>query len=516
MAGIQAQAGVLTRDGKRLTTNAKKRFIDDTIAELRSVSGGAALPCDIKLPTTLVDDDQLEQLHDPKMFPDFHARFLGDNGTYTLIAKALDVQGARPFFPIVFDPIAFALQIPNVKVPKLEIPDILLLLAMLPNLQLMLPKLGIPELKIPKLLTLPPIPIPQLPQIPKFDIDLKFDALIKFNFKMLELPIKIMIPGLVIDPKIALEFPNLPKVICKLAGKALEGIGPAFVAQIAATKVLMKKTIECVEFDVIGLTMGSVPPESAAPGVGLVGLTATERGLGIHSDEEKAQADVATEKANIETKEKDARANAVKLAQAWIPAEYKTARFDAITGVKVGAKVSTCGFWTSFVLYRLGCRDKLIVNRNDPAAGLKYQDGQNIGMLRNGGKKRGAWMQYASSRRPEPGDIVLIDDQLDTGGKVKKSDGTTFKGKQTVFSGQHVFMLTARSAQDDGTELWFSADAGLGGIGTQSAGFVTRQFKDGRLFSAKSNDKMGKYVLGWLDISKLEYAAPPDLSGPPD
>ncbi len=107
MAGIQAQAGVLTlqppagQQNQQLTKKAKQRFVDDVIAELSAV--GAGLPCGPAVQA--VDSATLQRLHDESQFPEFHANWLGDQGTYTKIARALDIKGTYLLMPFI-DPFA--------------------------------------------------------------------------------------------------------------------------------------------------------------------------------------------------------------------------------------------------------------------------------------------------------------------------------------------------------------------------------------------------------------------------
>lgn len=522
MAGIQAQAGVLTIDGQQLTTKAKQRFVQDVIDQLSGLEAG--LPCGPTL--AAVDSATLQELFDEQKFPEFHQNYLGPEGAYTKVAKALDVKGAFIAPPFI-DPFAL-FNIPGIPdiPPKFEFTPPELLQFVLPYINVSLPDV---QLKLAALPGKLPLPLP----LPTFDIDPRFTALIDFNLKLVKFVIEVALPKLVAD--LALKIPqvmaNIQVELPALACSALDGVisaDPRFLTQIVALKVLANKTSECIEFDAVGLILGCPDPDVVGgPGFGLVGAYATTKGLGTEADEETVVQKVEQKKEEVIQEEQTLRDSALTLLDDNVPSGFDVSsdpnqtKFQDITQLTLqqlkgkDILISTCGFLPHWLLHRLGCREKDIVNRNDAAAGLKYEDGKNLGKLRLGAKKLGAWVTYKPELSPEPGDIVLIQNDSAVQGDpiIKQNDGTEVTTSIADYTSQHVFVFMGltESTDSEGNKqiIWKSADAGLGGLGTQRSGFVFRERKGKKLFG---DSGVSRDINGWVDISKLPFSAAAVLS----
>ena len=525
MAGIQAQAGVLTLappavfQDQQLTKKAKQRFVDDVIAELSAL--GAGLPCGPSVQA--VDSATLQRLHDENQFPEFHANWLGDQGAYTKIARALDIKGTFLAPPFI-DPFAL-FNIPGIPdfPPTLEFktPDVLLDFIK-PYIDISFPDVNA---KFPPKIGPLPFPIP----IPTFDIDPRFTALIELNLKLAKFVIEVALPNLVAD--LAVKIPqiaaNIDVELPKLACGALNGIvsgDPRFLTQLVAVKVLANKLAECIEFDGVGLVLGCPDPDIAGgPGFGLVGALATAKGLGVHADEEKVTKEIELKKQEAITDEQKLRDSAVALMKGNVPAGFDVSsdpgqsKFQDITNLSIQQLkgkdlfISTCGFLPHWMLYRLGCRQTEIVNRDVPDAGLKYEAEANLGKLRLGAKKLGAWVPYSVNAKPKRGDIVLIQNDAAVNGDpiLKQSAGTNVGTTPADYTSQHVFVFIEETDTSTATEkkfVWESADAGQGGVGTQSAKFVFRERK-GRKLGIPGG--LTRDINGWVDISKLKFTAAP-------
>lgn len=522
MAGIQAQAGVLVIDGSKLSTKAKQRFIDDVIKELSGI--GAGLPCG---PTVSpVNSAALQRLHNEEEFPEFHNNWLGPNGAYTKVAQALDVKGAHFGAPL-FDPFAL-FNIPGIPSfpPKIDWkpPELLDLVIQFK------PDFTLPKIKA----ALPPNPNLPLPlPIPTFDIDPRFTALIDFNLNFVLQIIEVVLPKLIAD--FAVKVPNIIANIAvelpKLACGALDGViaaDPRFITQIVAVKVLANKIGECLEFDAVGLVLGCPDPDIVGgPGHGLVGALATSKGLGVEAKEDVVVQEANKKKQDVIKEIKELRDTVEDLISDNVPAGYNTQedpnqeKFQDITDLTLKQLksddifISTCGFLPHWLLHRLGCRQKEIINRDDESAGLKYEDGKNLSKLKYGAQKLGAWIPYNPSKTPKKGDIVLI--QIDalvngTDPTLKQgSDGTNVGETPKDYTSQHVFVFLEETDTSTSTEkksIWRSADAGQGGVGTQSARIVFREKKGRKL---KADGGLSRDIVGWVDISKLKYDSAPIL-----
>jgi len=252
--GCQHHAGILK--GGKLSPSAKRKFIEDVMSELIYGTGGIpipALPCGLSVPP--VPYASSIELEDPDKYPQFHANVLG---MYEQIALALDVQSQFTILPIV-DPLAIAVKL-NLNVPNLKFPGDFALYGI--SLPLLAIKLGLepPELaaKIPSLIS-PPIPQLQLP----LPIDIKlpdFDALFEFSLWPQKLP-DVIVSLMTQMPSIFLKLLQFDlSAFCDaiLKSKLFGGFDPnQAIVWAVASKVLVRKTAECVSIMVVASTVGS-------------------------------------------------------------------------------------------------------------------------------------------------------------------------------------------------------------------------------------------------------------------
>jgi len=186
------------------------------------------------------------------------------------------------------------------------------------------------------------------------------------------------------------------------------------------------------------------------------------------------------------------RDDALAIVSSVVPSDYGDTKFSTLIGNMYTERQragSTCGFLTSYLLFQLGCRSPLIVNRNDPASGLTYKIGANVSRLVGGAKSLGAW-------RPGPmgirhGDIYFI------------SNGPPETEHVGVYLGA-----------PDGAH-WDTADAGqTNSGGHQAARYVTREFDGVRLGPNPLDEdpdptrvQPPKIIQGYVDIEALPYGA---------
>lgn len=256
--GCQVHAGVLEGDGdaRELTYKAKKKFIEEVKQELLLGTAGIPtppLPCGPKFgPVPFANQLELE---DEKKYPEFHANVLG---MYKEIAKALDVD-SQFTIPPIFDPLALAFAL-NLKIPRLKFPYEFSLYGI--SLPLLAIKLGLepPELalKFPSLVV-PPIPKLNLP----LPVDIKipdFQALFDFSFWpdfMIDIIVNLMLDM----PSLFLKLLSLDlSVFCDAVFSA-NIFGPfdptEALVWAVASKVLVRKTAECVSIAVVASTVGT-------------------------------------------------------------------------------------------------------------------------------------------------------------------------------------------------------------------------------------------------------------------
>ncbi len=156
---------------------------------------------------------------------------------------------------------------------------------------------------------------------------------------------------------------------------------------------------------------------------------------------------------------------------------------------------STCGEFAMFLLERMGYRGPVLNRDIYSATGTQtrsWVSGKNIEYLFMRARREGVFSEYLLSkqkaRRPQPGDIVYISDQVNP-------------------RSEHVFMLESIDTAD-GWELWNSIDGGQGGVKTQHIGEVRRGFD-------QSTGKLaGRYVIGWVNIILLDLVERANLKLP--
>jgi hypothetical protein len=254
-------AGILEVGGEKLTAGAKYKFIEDVREAMRLGSNWEPplfKPCGPEIPP-IPANFPVPNLHDEQAFSAWHTNVLSN---YYSIAKALNVQGQTPFFPIVFDAIALATQlginIPSIKFSEypslmLNVPALLAKLQLLPidlpTITTKLAGLGIPPSPFPPELPIPKLKIPNLPVEMLPDLFKMFEAMLKMPF---QIP-KLLTPTAIL-PLLTLDFSALCGSILKVLPSPN---GPNPLLQIASYKVLAVKMVECIAIDAIGLTLGS-------------------------------------------------------------------------------------------------------------------------------------------------------------------------------------------------------------------------------------------------------------------
>jgi len=241
----QHDAGVLV-NGK-LSKTAEDKFIEDLQREIQfgSIGVPSLFPCLPQLnPIGFAGID----LRDRDKYAELYSQGLRN---YEAIANALDIKGGHPFFPIIFDPIAFAISL-GIDVPKVNFPI---------DFLIPFPDFILPDFVLKYGLSLnPPIP-PPIPSInlPNFDIDISLPDLKIFYSWYLKLPdlflnICLKIPEIAIK-LFSFDFSPICETVrdAELFGKA----DPSQLTRIAINKVLINKTAECLVIAATGAMLGS-------------------------------------------------------------------------------------------------------------------------------------------------------------------------------------------------------------------------------------------------------------------
>jgi len=182
------------------------------------------------------------------------------------------------------------------------------------------------------------------------------------------------------------------------------------------------------------------------------------------------------------------------LIAAYVPSDTGDGRFDEIAQDYRG-KGTTCGYLCHWLLWRLGCADRNIVNRKAPN-GYTYRVGQNISRIWNNGRLPFVRVlntgRIAAGERPEKGDIVFI---AMPGGAA---------------TSEHVFVFL-EEFQRNGRIYWRGADAGQRNAAKQEcARYSQRELLiQGKNAVVRSSNGTERTVFGWLPLRNLTFEMPP-------
>lgn len=166
------------------------------------------------------------------------------------------------------------------------------------------------------------------------------------------------------------------------------------------------------------------------------------------------------------------------LITTYVPSDTGDEMFTEIAKDYGGAG-TTCGFLCHWLMWRIGCRDPKVVNRNEPKDGLRYAVGQNISKIYSGGY----FERFKPGTEPKYGDIVFT------------SNGPPLT--------EHVFVFLSSEVRD-GKKVWHSADAGQrNDAGRQCARFRKRTLTGRELVTSAGLRK----IQGWIPIDSLPLTA---------
>lgn len=189
---------------------------------------------------------------------------------------------------------------------------------------------------------------------------------------------------------------------------------------------------------------------------------------------------------------------------------------------------TTCGFLPHWLLWRFGCRDNTLVNRNEPAEGLSYRIGENLSIFQPGWKKpKPSWValdneqktrDVANGKGPKPGDFVII-----RGGYwTEKSTGLRTRDSA------HIFVLLEVLKADGKKVTWRVAQSGVSNDAYQQGAHRTTltgelregEVKEGGQQHAGPNlvfvanilgeePNFPRRVIGYCDLDKVAFGPAP-------
>ena len=481
----QHDAGVLKDD--KLSPGAKDKFIKD-VKELM-VLGDAGLPpfpmpCGPELPPVPFADTI--ELEDEEQYPEFHKHWLG---TYEQIAKALDLQSQFMFAPIVMDPIALAAKL-QLDIPTLNFPDDFILFGT--ALPLLAIKLGFDlpvELaaKLPSIL-IPTPPIPDVPLPVDIDVELFPDLALHLGW-----PLKL--PGMFAD--LIVQMPSLFVGLLQLDFKPIcdvvlnSGLFGTFrdgsTVQVAAAKVLARKTAECTLIAMVGGSVGSssggitgamgkefgyIPPPPPAtidqnPRDRIVSAALKLDGKSWSSDKKSLKSGTSLEQASLPYTE-------------WIlpimSTDNKKRAFNRASGF------SSCGLFVRGCYFRGGATDAYFTR--------EYRDSTAISGLLDVAKRKGATIPFSRNNMPalKKGDAILVQRRGEPGSEhvlmVTENYGGGFDGSVAGIEGGQV-------------------DKDNKGKPTAVKSTRYRFFKSGGTIRAGKNKSDGREILRIFDAEKM-------------
>ncbi|MES2823450.1 MAG: hypothetical protein V4732_07605 [Pseudomonadota bacterium] len=173
---------------------------------------------------------------------------------------------------------------------------------------------------------------------------------------------------------------------------------------------------------------------------------------------------------------------------------------------------TTCGFLPHWLLWRLGCKDKVVINRYEPDTVFEYKDQVNLGrFLSHKQFTRVAFPDtgYGANAKG-PNDEKLLNLQISP----KAGDAVIIQGNKSPKGNDtsHIFVVLDDGIWDStvkGKGTWRVAETGQG-IGGGSGHIAKRgiEFKGGRWWVNAEGKAADRWMVGWFDISNLEFGAP--------
>jgi hypothetical protein len=183
------------------------------------------------------------------------------------------------------------------------------------------------------------------------------------------------------------------------------------------------------------------------------------------------------------------RDKAMKLCALYLPCFRGDAHFAEICQ-DFGGLGTTCGYLPGWILFRLGCRDRNLVNRSAAEQGLVYRAGANLSALVQGGKADGIYHSFSEGQMPDRGDILYFG-VVSSAGMVSHEHVAICKSFPRGGDGDLVTYDLGHSSQPEGSETTrpMTSDGTVIFIGGQA-----------------------RKLIGFDDITAVPISAPADLS----
>ena len=168
---------------------------------------------------------------------------------------------------------------------------------------------------------------------------------------------------------------------------------------------------------------------------------------------------------------------------------------------------TTCGFLCHWLMWKLGVGDPKILNWPDPSRNAEWKVGQNISKIWNGGKP--PFVQITQPYAP-PAKQNPVVNMLELGGSMsiggpQPGDSVFIREPGGPGGSEHVFVFLRARKTATGLE-WDTAEAGQE-HGTDAKLKVRTVMLSGNIrghTKISGNDPI-RNVIGWLDLSKVEY-----------
>lgn len=199
------------------------------------------------------------------------------------------------------------------------------------------------------------------------------------------------------------------------------------------------------------------------------------------------------------------RKKARELVASVVPFTYGDANYTKVCKFYQKGYGTSCGCLCHWMLYELGASNADIVNWTDAGRGLRFIAGQNIARIWHRGAKPfvschgQAHNPLLRGLRPFSGDIVFIHQP---GGPQNKEHVFVFL--EQVTEGGRVKWKTAESGQEGGTDAKFKTR-----VLHLSSDSTAKMSADVKISDKDDTGPMDgdRTVMGWLDISSLDYIA---------
>lgn len=207
------------------------------------------------------------------------------------------------------------------------------------------------------------------------------------------------------------------------------------------------------------------------------------------------------------------RTYAMELIRATVPFKQGDAKYKEVVETtgwrKTDTSGTTCGFLCHWMMWKLGVKERTILNWTDTARGTKFTSGRNIDMIWN--KRQRPFIQiaepYAPPAKTNP-QMNLLELGASMGGIGGPQPGDCVFIREPGGSphSEHVFVFCGATRKPGGVLEWSTAESGqANGTDADPKTRVVQLSGNLKGYTKISGNDPIRTIIGWLDLGQLDY-----------